>query len=104
MKNPSFCLLFLIFLSSCATVEEKKPENIPSQEKKTWNLTFYHFYKDKQTHTESFEYPSRRDCFEAMYQMQVDSRKRKFYSGGGICTKWFSQGQQRTHDDVLGYR
>jgi hypothetical protein len=69
-----------------------------------WNLNFYYFYRGKQTHTKVFEFASRRDCFEAMYQMQVTASKRPFHSGAGICTKWFNENQVRTDNDLLGYR
>jgi hypothetical protein len=69
-----------------------------------WTLDFFHFYKGAQTHSESFQFLSRRDCFDAMYQMQVNSRKKPLYSGSGVCTKWFGEGQERTHNDILGYK
>jgi hypothetical protein len=47
---------------------------------------------------------NRRDCFETMYQMQVDAKKLANQSGSGICSKRFLEGQKRTQDDVLGYR
>ena len=69
-----------------------------------WTLDFFYFYKGAQTHSESFQFLSRRDCFDTMYQMQVNSRKKPLYSGSGVCTKWFGEGQERTHNDILGYK
>ena len=69
-----------------------------------WTLDFFYFYKGKQTHSKSFEYSSRRDCFEALYAMQVATNQQPLHNGSGIGTKWFYEGQLRTHNDELGYR
>jgi hypothetical protein len=101
----SRCYLVILVLSlvSCAS-SNMKDQKSASQTPSLWTLDFFHFYKGTQTHSESFQFASRRDCFDAMYQMQVDSRKKPQYSGSGVCTKWFSEGQERTHNDVLGYK
>jgi hypothetical protein len=65
---------------------------------------FFYFHKGKQTHTKAFQFVSRRDCFDTLYQMQVDSKKVPQHSGSGICMKQFAEGQKRTEHDVLGYR
>lgn len=69
-----------------------------------WTLDFFHFYMGRQTHTETLQFVSRRDCFDTLYQMQVDAKKKIFHSGAGVCMKRFVEGQKRTHNDVLGYR
>ena len=71
---------------------------------KYWTLDFFHFYKGKQTRTETRQFVNRRDCFDAMYQMQEDAKKEAFHTGSGICMKRFVAGQKRTQDDLLGYR
>lgn len=93
----------LILLSACSTLKEE-PIKATSSNNGHWTLDFFYFYNSKQTHRESFHYDTRRDCFDAMYQMQVDARKQPKHSGSGVCTKWFAEGQERTHKDLLGYR
>ena len=107
-KILTFCLTLI--LCACSTVD--KPIDKPNIQSKVdiegpdkyWTLHFFYFHKGKQTHDNSFHYQSRRDCFDAMYQMQVDSKKERFNSGAGVCSKRFVEGQKRTKDDVLGYR
>lgn len=91
-------------LCSCAEPIKKEQATVTAQGDKYWTLDFFHFYKGKQTHTESLKFVSRRDCFDTLYQMQVDSKKLSGHSGAGICTKHFVEGQKRTKDDLLGYR
>ena len=94
--------LVLVACSSPQVKDQKVATQVPVTS--PWTLDFFHFYKGTQTHSESFQFFSRRDCFEVMYQMQVDSRKKPLHSGSGVCTKWFSEGQERTHNDILGYK
>ena len=101
-KLPIVCLA--VFLSSCANPPPVEQSNIGIQGDKFWTLDFFYFYKGKQTHTEVLKFVNRRDCFDALYQMQVDSKKQSGHSGAGICTKRFVEGQKRTQDDLLGYR
>ena len=102
--RPYFGVLTLA-LVACSTPQVKE-QKVAAQVTvaSPWTLDFFHFYKGTQTHSESFQFLSRRDCFDAMYQMQVNSRKKPLYSGSGVCTKWFSEGQERTHNDILGYK
>ena len=95
--------VLVLVLASCSN-PQVKDQKVVTQVTSPWTLDFFHFYKGTQTHSESLQFLSRRDCFDAMYQMQVDSRKKPLYSGSGVCTKWFGEGQERTHNDVLGYR
>lgn len=107
MLKYSRCYLGMLALVLVACSNPQvKDQKVATQVTVTspWTLDFFHFYKGTQTHSESFQFLSRRDCFEAMYQMQVNSRKKPLYSGSGICTKWFSEGQDRTHNDILGYK
>jgi hypothetical protein len=105
MKNYLWIVLVAL-LCSCAS---NPPPVVPVQSTATegdkyWTLDFFYFYKGKQTHTKAFQFVSRRDCFDTLYQMQVDSRKVPQHSGSGICMKQFVEGQKRTEHDVLGYR
>jgi len=103
-----------VFLTSCASHPPPSPPPSPSPTPepvkisitgdKYWTLDFFYFHKGKQTHTKAFEFVSRRDCFDTMYQMQVEAKKRFNQSGSGICSKRFVEGQKRTQDDVLGYK
>ena len=107
MKPLLLCIA--IALSACATQTPPAPEAkgakvTPFQGDQYWTLNFFYFYKSKQTHSKSFQYVNRRDCFEAMYQMQVDSKKQANHSGAGVCSKLFVDGQKRTADDLLGFR
>ena len=102
-------LSIALALSACATQIPSTPaqevvEIKTLQGDQYWTLSFFYFYKSKQTHSKSFQYVNRRDCFEAMYQMQVDSKKQANHSGAGVCSKLFVEGQKRTADDLLGFR
>ena len=105
--NKLSVIFLTVFLSSCVSYSpppDSAPANFDIKGDKYWTLDFFHFYMGKQTHTERFQFSKRRDCFDTLYQMQVDSKKQIFHSGAGICTKLFVEGQKRTQDDVLGYR
>ena len=94
-------------MSSCVSRSptlNPEPVNAGIQGDKYWTLDFFYFHKGKQTHTKAFEFLNRRDCFETMYQMQVDAKKVANHTGSGICSKQFVEGQKRTGNDVLGYR
>jgi len=69
-----------------------------------WTLDFTYFYKGKEVKTVISQYDHRRDCFEAMFQMQKEASKKPHSSGAGLCKKLFVDGQERTHKDQLGYR
>ena len=107
--NKLFIFCMAVFLTSCAShppppPPAPEPVNISIMGDKYWTLDFFYFHKGKQTHTKAFEFVNRRDCFDAMYQMQVDVKKIANHSGSGICSKRFVEGQKRTEDDVLGYK
>ena len=100
-----------VFLTSCASQPPPpppppvpEPVNTSIMGDKYWTLDFFYFHKGKQTHTKAFEFVNRRDCFDTMYQMQVEAKKGLNQSGSGICSKRFVEGQKRTQDDVLGYK
>jgi hypothetical protein len=100
-----------LVLGACATKpppltdpEPERAEIKALQGDQYWTLNFFYFYKGKQTHSTSYQYVNRRDCFEAMYQKQVDSKKQVNHSGAGVCSKLFVEGQKRTADDLLGFR
>ena len=104
-----FILCLVVVLSACVSQSQTDLNHIEQSDKtaqgdKYWTLDFFHFYKGKQTHKEQFQFVNRRDCFDTLYQMQFKHKKDSFYSGSGMCTKLFVDGQQRTHDDLLGYR
>ena len=96
-------IFILTLISACSTTSENE-QKVPIANHGHWTLDFFYFYKSKQTHRDTFHYEGRRDCFEAMYQMQVEARKQPEHSGSGVCTKWFAEGQERTQNDLLGYR
>jgi hypothetical protein len=105
--NKLYVIFLTVFLSSCVSHSpppDSAPANFDIKGDKYWTLDFFYFYKGKQTHTKAFEFMNRRDCFDAMYQMQVDAKKAANHSGSGICSKRFVEGQKRTQDDVLNYR
>jgi hypothetical protein len=105
--NKFSILYIVVFLSSCVSQPpppDSGPMNVSIMGDKYWTLDFFYFYKGRQTHTKAFEFVNRRDCFETMYQMQVDARRATNHSGSGICSKRFAEGQKRTQDDVLGYK
>ena len=102
-----FILGIMVFLISCSShtpPPDSVPMNVSIMGDKYWTLDFFYFHKGRQTHTKAFEFVNRRDCFETMYQKQVDAKKVVNQSGSGICSKRFLEGQKRTQDDVLGYR
>ena len=92
MKNLLiFCVLIL--LGACSTTKEESTK-VASSSEGHWTLDFFYFYNSKQINRESFHYDTRRDCFDAMYQMQVDARKQPKHSGSGVCAKYFPEGQE----------
>jgi hypothetical protein len=107
MKLKYLVLSFVIFLAACSTVEKSDPKLVaaPTElDNQSWNLVFFSFNNGKQTNKETFQYSSRRACYEAMFKMEVDARKQSKRSGAGMCTKWFVDGQVKTKDDMLGYK
>jgi hypothetical protein len=109
VNKPSIVFM-VVFLISCAShtpprpPPEPEPVNISIMGDKYWTLDFFYFHKGKQTHTKALKFVNRRDCFDTMYQMQVEAKKGLNQSGSGICSKRFVEGQKRTQDDVLGYK
>ena len=100
-----------VFLTSCASQPPPpppppvpEPVNTSIMGDKYWTLDFFYFHKGKQTHTKALKFVNRRDCFDTMYQMQVEAKRGLNQSGSGICSKRFVEGQKRTQDDVLGYK
>ncbi len=108
--NKLSIVCIAVFLTSCASHPPPPPPPVPEPVNtsimgdKYWTLDFFYFHKGKQTHTKAFEFVNRRDCFDTMYQMQVEAKKGLNQSGSGICSKRFVEGQKRTQDDVLGYK
>ena len=108
MMKP-LLLSIALALTTCITPIQPAPEPERTETKalqgdQYWTLHFFYFYKSKQTHSNSFQYVNRRDCFEAMYQMQADSKKKSGHSGAGVCSKLFVGGQKLTTNDQLGFR
>lgn len=99
-----FITFLAVILSSCLSYPWGDNDNVGMQGDKYWTLDFFYFYNGKKTHTESFQFVNRRDCFDALYQMQVDAKKEFLHSGAGLCSKHFVEGQKRTRDDSLGYK
>ena len=92
----------VLTVTACTTVKEEPVAVIPSGDTHWTEFTW--LYRDRPTHKQTFQYESRRDCFDAMYQMQKDASKKRFHAGAGLCTKLFADGQERNHNDVLGKR
>jgi hypothetical protein len=104
--NKLSVICFAAFLSSCVSHSPPPGQgsvNAGIKSDKYWTLDFFYFQNGKQIDTKAFEFLSRRDCFETMYQMQADAKKAANHSGSGICSKQFVGDQKRTQDDVLGY-
>jgi hypothetical protein len=100
-------LLITLLVSGLCACSSQQPANVGVLSHETtgyWTLDFFHFYKGKQTHVETLQFVNRRDCFDTLYQMQVNAKKEFLHSGAGICMKRFEEGQKRTQDDALGYR
>lgn len=103
MFKKLLLLSLVLTVAACTTVKEEKQVVIP-QGDTHWTLEFTWLYRDRPTHKQTFQYESRHDCFDAMYQMQKEASKKRFHAGAGLCTKLFADGQERTHNDVLGKR
>ena len=107
MKLKYLFLTLLLFLAACSSVDKNEGKLVESPvafDNQSWNLVFFSFHKGKQTNKETFQYSTRRACYEAMFQKEVEARKQSQRSGAGMCTKWFVEGQFKTKDDVLGYK
>lgn len=107
MKLKYLLLTLVISLTACGSVQKNDPklaDSPASLDNQSWNLVFFSFLNGKQTNKETFQYSSRRACYEAMFQKEVEARKQARRSGAGMCTKWFVEGQVKTKDDVLGYK
>ena len=107
MKIKSLAILSLLLLiSACSSVEQKPVAQSGSSfnPDNSWTLTFFSFDNGKQVNKETFQYASRRDCYDAMFKKEVEARKQHRRSGSGLCTKWFVEGQPKTKDDLLGYK
>ncbi len=97
----------LLLIAACSSFEQKQVvQTLPSTSNpdNSWTLTFFSFDNGRQVKKETFQYASRRDCYDAMFKKEVDARKQYKRSGSGLCTKWFVEGQQKTKDDLLGYK
>lgn len=101
-----FTVASLVLLGACSSVEQGKTSQAGStlNPDNSWTLTFFSFNNGKQVNKETFQYASRRDCYDAMFKKEVEARKQNKRSGSGLCTKWFVEGQPRTKDDLLGYK
>jgi hypothetical protein len=91
-------LLAAIFLAACAPLKEEK---IAAVEDTHWTLQFTWLKNNKPTHTETYQFISRMDCFNQMYEMQKVANKTKNQVGSGLCFKAFAEGQERTSNDQL---
>lgn len=101
LKSPSIVLSLIFLMSACTSVEEREKKQASTSKIEPWTLTFTHLKNGKKTHTEEFAYQTRQECFHAMYQKEVEAKKKPKSSGAGMCTKWFAEGQVQTQDDAL---
>ena len=93
-------LLTVVCLSACAPMKE--PSVAVSGSGDThWTLQFTWLKNNKPTHTQTYQFVSRMECFNKMYEMQEDAKKVKNQIGSGLCFKAFAEGQERTSNDLL---
>jgi hypothetical protein len=88
------------FLAACAPLKEEKPVVLGGGDTH-WTLQFTWLRNNKPTHTETYQFISRMDCFNQMYDMQKAASKTKNQVGSGLCFKAFAEGQERTDNDQL---
>jgi hypothetical protein len=91
-------LMLVAIVSACSINQEHQVVQKPSG---NWTLEFTWLKNDKPVKIQSYEYASRGECFNAMYTMQQEAKKVRSQSGAGLCYKAFSDGQERTANDVL---
>lgn len=94
-------LLWLVatFLVACAPLKEEKPVVLGGDTH--WTLQFTWLKNNQPTHTETYQFISRMDCFNQMYDMQKAASKTRNQVGSGLCFKAFAEGQERTENDQL---
>ena len=93
-------LIVAVFLAACAPLKEEKPVVLGGGDTH-WTLQFTWLKNNKPTHTETYQFISRMDCFNQMYDMQKAANKTKNQVGSGLCFKAFAEGQERTDNDQL---
>ena len=91
-------LLTVIFLSACAPMKE--PSVVVGGDTH-WTLQFTWLKNNQPTHTQTYQFVSRMECFNQMYEMQEAAKKVKNQIGSGLCFKAFAEGQERTSNDLL---
>ena len=91
-------LIGATFLAACAPLKEEKPAVVGDSH---WTLQFTWLKNNQPTHTETYQFISRMDCFNRMYEMQKLANKTKNQVGSGLCFKAFADGQERTGNDQL---
>lgn len=91
--------LVAIFLAACAPLKEEKPVVLKGDTH--WTLQFTWLKNNQPTHTETYQFISRMDCFNQMYDMQKAASRTKNQVGSGLCFKAFAEGQERTDNDQL---
>lgn len=96
-----------ILLASCSWFRKPSQEPVVSSSRDDyrgdlhWNLEFTWLKGGEVTHIKTYQFDTRLECFNKMYQMQEEAKKVKNESGAGLCYKAFLDGQQRTTADTL---
>ena len=90
--------LVVVFLSACAPMREP---SVAVVEVTYWTLQFTWLKNNQPTHTQTYQFVSRMECFNQMYEMQEAAKKVKNQIGSGLCFKAFAEGQERTSNDLL---
>ena len=93
-------MLVAAFLVACAPLKEEKPVVLEGGDTH-WTLQFTWLKNNQPTNTETYQFISRMDCFNQMYEMQKVANKVKNQVGSGLCFKVFAEGQERTSNDQL---
>jgi hypothetical protein len=94
-------LLSAIFLSACQVAQKQEEPPPVAMGDTHWTLEFTLLKNNKPTEVKTYQFESRMDCFNTMYKMQEAAKKVRNQTGGGLCYKLFTDGQERTSKDVL---
>lgn len=96
-----------ILLASCSWLKKPPQEPVVSSTRDDyrgdlhWNLEFSWLKGDEVVHIKTYQFDTRTECFNKMYQMQEEAKRIKNESGAGLCYKAFLDGQKRTTADTL---
>lgn len=86
-----------LVLTACASYQEEKRSDFRGDTH--WTLEFTWLKNDTPTHSKTYQFESRSECFDTMFNMQKEAKKKRNESGGGLCYKTFAEGQERGDKD-----